>query len=54
MKRVAAKADKMEDIPSREITDASKKVDLNDYVNVCWDEHNFKILNFKGILKKVK
>jgi len=54
MKRVAAEADKMEDIPGREITDASKKVDLNDYVNVCWDEHNFKILNFKDVLKKVK
>lgn len=37
-----------------ELLSSSKKIDLNDYVNVCWDEHCFKILNFKDILKKVK
>ena len=51
MKRVAAEADNMENIPDRKITDNSKKIDLLDYVNVCWDEHNFKILDFKKLLR---
>lgn len=54
MKRVAAEADNMEDIPDREITETGKKIDLSDYVNVCWDNTNFEILDFKKILKKVK
>ena len=54
MKRVAAEADNMEDIPDREITKTGKKIDLSDYVNVCWDNTNFELLDFKEILKKVK
>lgn len=54
MKRVAAEADNMEDIPDREIVEADKKIDLSDYVNVCWDNMNFEILDFKKILKRWK
>lgn len=54
MKRVAAEADNMEDIPNREIVETGKKINLNNYVNVCWDNTNFEILDFKKILKKLK
>lgn len=54
MKRVAAEADNMEDIPDREIVETGKKINLNDYVNVCWDNINFEILDFRKILKKIK
>ena len=53
MKKVAAVADNVENIPEREITNTSKKIDVNDYINVCWDNSNFEIFDFKKILKKL-
>lgn len=50
MKRIAAKCDGMKDIPDRILVN-DKKIDVNDYINVCWDNSNFEILNFKNILK---
>ena len=50
MKRIAAESDGMKDIPDRILVN-DKKIDVNDYINICWDNSNFEILNFKNILK---
>lgn len=53
MKLKAAKADGMKDIPPALMTWPFKEIDTNDYINVCLDANDMKIIDLNDLLKKL-